>query len=397
VGISARGRFVASAAGGAVKARTAAPRNGQPPAGDHPDIMNILLCSTQAYLPQASGGAQTSTHELAIELTSRGHHVAVLAGMAGNGWIAFRNRILMKLTGRHLTRDTILTYPVFRAWFPWQTVGELLDAEKPDVAVLASWQCIPLAKALRQYGIPVVIYLRDVEFHDLGGNLAELPGAVYIANSQFTADRYRQEFGIGSTVIPPLFRPELYRTTSTRKYVTFINPDPRKGRDLAFAIAERCPRIPFLFVEAWALKADEKERLSQRIGLTSNVTFKPRTSDMREVYGETRILLVPSQWEEAWGRVVSEAHYSGIPVVAARRGGLAESVGDGGLLIEPDAPVERWVETIQSLWNDEDYYRRLSGAAYAFAARPALDRHRQIDLFCSVIQMPSRRLEPLST
>jgi hypothetical protein len=124
---------------------------------------------------------------------------------------------------------------------------------------------------------------------------------VYIANSQFTADRYRQEFGIDSTVIPPIFRPELYRTTSTRKYVTFINPDPRKGRDLAFAIAEHCPRVPFSFVEAWALKADEKERLRQRIGLTPNVTFKPRTSDMREVYGETRILLVPSQWEEAWG------------------------------------------------------------------------------------------------
>jgi glycosyltransferase involved in cell wall biosynthesis len=347
--------------------------------------MNILLCSTQAYIPQASGGAQTSTHELAIELAGRGHRVSVLAGLAGNGWIALRNRILMKLTRRHLTMDRILSYPVFRAWFPWQRVGELLGAVKPDVAVLASWQCIPLAKALRQFGIPVVIYLRDVEFHDLGGNLGELPDAVYLANSQFTADRYRQVFGIDATVIPPLFRPELYQTTSTRKYVTFINPDPRKGRDLAFAIAGQCPRIPFLFVEAWALTPDEKEHLRRRVASAANITLQPRTRDMKRVYGETRILLAPSQWEEAWGRVVSEAHYSGIPAVATRRGGLPESVGGGGVLIDPDAPVESWVEAIQSLWHNEAYYQTLSSAALAFATRPELDRNRQIDLFCSVI------------
>ena len=43
--------------------------------------------------------------------------------------------------------------------------------------------------------------------------------------------------------------------------------------------------------------------------------------DMRSVYAKCRILLAPSVWEEAYGRVVTEAQISGIPVVGviARR------------------------------------------------------------------------------
>src|SRR3546814_9881685 len=47
----------------------------------------------------------------------------------------------------------------------------------------------------------------------------------------------------------------------------------------------------------------------------------PISHDMREVYRRTHTLLVPSQWEEAWGRVATEAQFSGIPVLASDRGG----------------------------------------------------------------------------
>src|SRR5262249_21620774 len=62
--------------------------------------------------------------------------------------------------------------------------------------------------------------------------------------------------------------------------------------------------------------------------------LRERTDDMRTVYCDTRILLVPSQWEdETWGRVVSEAQLSGIPVITSDRGGLPESVGPGGIVL----------------------------------------------------------------
>jgi len=107
---------------------------------------------------------------------------------------------------------------------------------------------------------------------------------------------------------------------------------------------------------------------------------------MKDIYRDTRILLVPSQWEEAFGRVAAEAHFSGIPVVASNRGGLPESVGSGGLLLDPEAPAQVWSDAIRRLWNDEAYWTTVSQAAIAHANRPALDSGQQIDAVFSMLE-----------
>ena len=80
--------------------------------------------------------------------------------------------------------------------------------------------------------------------------------------------------------------------------------------------------------------------LKSRIHRLANVELVERSDDMSPIYASTRVLLVPSQWEaETWGRVVSEAQFSGIPVLASDRGALPETVGAGGAIIKYDAPV----------------------------------------------------------
>ena len=69
---------------------------------------------------------------------------------------------------------------------------------------------------------------------------------------------------------------------------------------------------------------------------------------MAREYAQARILLVPSVWEEAWGRVVTEAQLSGIPVLASAIGGLPESVGPGGILVPPGSDVEVWDAHLRS-------------------------------------------------
>ncbi|TIN44718.1 MAG: glycosyl transferase family 1, partial [Mesorhizobium sp.] len=68
-------------------------------------------------------------------------------------------------------------------------------------AVVQCHKSVPIGKALQADGVPLVVYLRNVEFHELGGDLRELHSALYIANSDFTARTYRQEFGIEAVVI----------------------------------------------------------------------------------------------------------------------------------------------------------------------------------------------------
>ena len=156
--------------------------------------------------------------------------------------------------------------------------------------------------------------------------------------------------------------------------------------NLAIQLAEKCPEIPFSFVESWALDPSNRTALHKRIDHLPNVTLRSRTSDMRSVYSEARVVLMPSQWEEAWGRIASEAHFSGIPVLASRTGGLPESVGPGGILVAKDAPVECWAIHLRRLWTDEAFYRKMSNAALAYAGRPELNTDIQIGAFIRILQ-----------
>jgi glycosyltransferase involved in cell wall biosynthesis len=62
--------------------------------------------------------------------------------------------------------------------------------------------------------------------------------------------------------------------------------------------------------------------------------------DLPGLLGEVDVLAIPSQWPETFAIVAREAFIRGVPVVAARIGGLQEAVEDGenGFLFEPDRP-----------------------------------------------------------
>lgn len=345
--------------------------------------MRILLATAHPHIPQIAGGAQSSTHELAREFAARGHDLAVLAGLTGEGWLGMRARVALKLTRRAAMRDDELGYPTYRSWFPWEAVGQLKAAFAPDVAFVQSGFPVRMAQAFEAAGVPTAVYLRNVEADDIGGDPRDLKAGRFIANSRFTAETHKARYGIDSAVIYPLVQAENYRTVSDRSHVVFINPHPLKGLDVALGVAAACPDIPFLFVETWT---NAVERPALLASLPANVTLIPRTRDMREVYGKARIVLAPSRWEEAFGRVAAEAHVSGIPVVAAARGGLPEAVGEGGLLIEGDAPISAWSDAVRRVWNDTALYADLSAKALAHAARPELDRDAQVAALVAELQ-----------
>ena len=357
--------------------------------------MKILFATGTPYLPQVLGGVEVSTHELATELIVRGHAVSVLARLSYNGLYGLRTGLAAALRRQSPCADD-LGYPVIRSREPWKLIA---NVAAPDVAVIQNGNPVKMVGAFAKRGIPTIIYHHGLGFESwpvvpAPGHPAHLPVAGYLSLSQFTADRFRRRYDIVTEVIPPVFRPERYRTERREKYVTFINPVAVKGVELALAIADRCPTIPFCFVKGWPLSPLARWRLKARLKALPNVTFV-EGAEMTAVYRETRVLLVPSQWEaETWGRVASEAHYSGIPVVASDRGGLPESVGPGGVIISHDAPVDRWVGAITRLWNDDVHYAEMSAAAVAYSRRPALDINQQMRAFEAALDRMLGRSEP---
>ena len=110
----------------------------------------------------------------------------------------------------------------------------------------------------------------------------------------------------------------------------------------------------------------------------------PHTTDPRRFWGLTKIALLPSLWWENQPLVAIEAVINGIPVIGSDRGGIPETVGDGGTVlprperltpmtrIVPEAEeVEPWVEAIIRLWDDAKYYQGLSERALQEAQRLA--------------------------
>lgn len=347
--------------------------------------MRILFTIGNPYLPQRSGGAQSSTRQLVEELSTQGHVVAVMCRLSGGGWTEISSRIKRRLGRTRFSRDTQLGHAVYRAWDPTDA-SEVVQKFRPDVAVVQNGSTIPIAKSLEAHGVPVVLYFRNVEFEELEGSPAELSRALFVANSQFTANQHHEKFGITCTVIPPLVNPDLYQTVSTLANVTFINPYPVKGLEIALAVAEQCPDIPFNFVESWGINPEHRAFLDQRLARLPNVTLQPRTSDMKTVYGKARILLAPSLWEEAWGRVATEAHYSGIPVIGSRQGGLPEAIGPGGITLDINSSITEWVAAVRRLWDNPTEYAKLSTSALKFSQRLEMKPDYQVDQLLKILE-----------
>ncbi len=321
-----------------------------------------------------------STHDLALALREQGHQVSVLCGLIPGGAADFPLRAMQKL----FSADRMPGYPVFRRWNVLENLGAVLDSFSPDIAIVQIGDAVDLARELEAHAIPTLFYLHNVDFGELGGDPRTLSHVHFIANSEFTARRYKAVFGIDAMVVPPLVHAASYIAPRNPANVTFVNPYPEKGRDIALEVARACPQIPFTFVESWPLGPEEIGYLRNQAEALPNLTLRRRTRDMKNVYSKAKLILAPSLCEEAWGRVATEAHFSGIPVVASNKGGLPEAVGPGGVLVDPDGPIESWIGAVMRLWSDEAYYREKSQAALVYSRRPDIRPEKQIGKLASI-------------
>jgi glycosyltransferase involved in cell wall biosynthesis len=347
----------------------------------------VLLASGTPYLPHVVGGVEINTHELALELNQRGLTTAVLSKLPLRNvkcaYRAARNFVF----GHGISADNALGYSVYLSPRPW---ADLSGLPLPSVVVVQNGRMIDIAHAFRARGVPVVAYLHSVGFDEprqrWPKRAEELPFKAFIANSEFTAARFRARYGIKPVVIPPVFHPGRYCAHGDRRYATFINPVREKGLDLVLELAELCPDIPFRFVKAWPIGFREMTRLKARLRTLRNVELLEPQSDMSSIYASTRVLLVPTTLlSETWGRVVSEAQFGGIPVLATDRGALPDTVGKGGVIIQSQADATVWANELMRLWTDGEYYRGLQRSALAHSRRPELEFDRQIAQFIGLV------------
>ncbi|MDD4909775.1 MAG: glycosyltransferase family 9 protein [Candidatus Omnitrophica bacterium] len=103
----------------------------------------------------------------------------------------------------------------------------------------------------------------------------------------------------------------------------------------------------------------------RRLGLSHCTEFLGNQKDIPGVLSQLNMLVMATTTQEAFGRVIIEAHASGVPVVATRVGGVVDIVDDGktGLLVSPNDP-EDMHRAMMKIIKDEKLRSSLVYSAY---------------------------------
>ena len=174
--------------------------------------------------------------------------------------------------------------------------------------------------------------------------VAAIERAHVVANSKYMAARTFELFGKQAEVMYPrvdisFYKEQLDADSTEGEWVVFVGDSPVKGLGIVMAAARQLPNISFRIFSRFILQPKQQD----------NISWLPWERDPWRVYRGARLVIVPSQWEEAYGRVAREAYLLGIPVLVSKVGGLPEAVdGHPSRLVSDYRNPKVWKEAIEA-------------------------------------------------
>lgn len=334
-------------------------------------MRQIIFVQATPYLPNGIAGANVSLHALCTRLCARGIEPIVICAPDRPDAAPMTNTVPLSID-----------YPVLRHADPVEALREAAG-RLPRAAIVARAPdpAERIAAIAEIFPRPLHFYFESAFYRQAFPTPAVVPNLRYAANSPFLARMAAAFFASPVPMIPPVIEPESYRCAPRGDHILFVNPIAMKGVHIVAAIAERLPHRRFLVVRSWNAHPQHPH-----IGIDRpNVEMTDSVHDMRVLYERTRLLLVPSVWEESSARVIGEAQISGLPTVASDRGGLVESVGPGGACLALGDPLEKWCAAIESLFEDAALYATRAAGAHAHAARPDYQPERVVEAFINFV------------
>ena len=286
----------------------------------------------------------------------------------------------------------------------------LLTELAPDVLIAANGHPM-IFKSLREArrrGITTAFAVRGFGYYDRA-HFADVDHV--FTCSRFLSGVYRDKIGLVSTPLePPLDWSTVVAPVESRAFVTFVNPAPHKGlflfARLADMLGSRRPDIPVLVVQSGQSGGSLNNIPGIDFSRYPQVMAAPPVQTPREYFALTRILVVPSIWEEPFGRVAAEAMVNGVPPIVSNRGALPDVIegdasdGGGGLVrsipdwmtptgtrIPSEQEIEAWFAGVCALWDDAALYEAVSTRGRAIAAArysENISRARHVDYFTSL-------------
>lgn len=311
-----------------------------------------VLAYAPNYLPGYCSGDTTHLHTILSHLQTRGHEIIVMLPKALESYEYEGMKVIGRRSSAFREADLVICQ--------LDTTVETLKlaSNKPILHIMHN-----------SFPYPSVTENKAV-------------GVIYNAEWAIEATDYKEN---PSFVLPPVVDRDFYDVFKDVKLpisdatvilpfirekcgaITLINCNENKGGKIIHELAKRLPEYDFLEVigaygeqftgmepgvTPW-LKWENKAIISG-IGVLQNLKVVEHQPDLRNIYVQTRILLMPSVYE-SWGRVATEAMCSGIPVICTNTPGLKENCGEFGIFIEDRNDINSWIMAIKKLDGKKEY------------------------------------------
>lgn len=157
------------------------------------------------------------------------------------------------------------------------------------------------------------------------------------------------------------------------------------GETLLRALPRFAPGTHLAFVGEGPRLADWKD-LVARLGIADRVHFLGLRNDVERLLAAANVVVVPSEYEEAFGQVVVEGMASGRPVVVTRSGAMPDLVGEAGIVV-PKRDPEALAAAVNRIVGDPKLAARLGRLGRERARRFGMDAYveRMLALYRNVI------------
>jgi glycosyltransferase involved in cell wall biosynthesis len=223
-----------------------------------------------------------------------------------------------------------------------ETHQQLRDAVRALVAassfdaVIIPWGSQPLARLVAEAGARTLVLVQN------GESVATMTSDDYqglgvAAMSPASAKDIAKQLGREPLVVLNPIEPAAddgADDDDERRDIGMVNICGEKGAIIFLNVAANLPSHRFVATGGWAGDAELYAKMATGL---ANVELLPPQDDMTSFYRRLRVLLVPSLWREAFGRVALEAQMHGVPVVCTDRCG-AKTLTDGLVVAVPPRP-----------------------------------------------------------